>query len=76
MIEAILSPCLEDVAGVACDTGAGAASSTSPWDFAKNQPFLQRAETKNYATAEFTKITMIDYSRKKCCVLRRLLVEK
>ena len=26
------APCLEDVAGVACCTGAGAASSTSPWD--------------------------------------------
>ena len=37
------APCLEDVAGVACDTGAGAASSTSPWDFATNQPLVQRA---------------------------------
>ena len=48
MIEAILSrhppaPCLEDVAGVACDTGAGAASSTSPWDEKTNQPLVQRA---------------------------------
>lgn len=41
-----------------------------------NQPFLQRAETKNYATAEFTKLNYDRLFPKKCCVLRRLLVEK
>lgn len=61
MIEAILSrqlwmsfatfpgppaPCLEDVAGVACDTGAGAASSTSPWGFKQTSRFFKGQKRK------------------------------